>query len=143
MKLVVDASVALSWLFERTNLEESQCSNQVLLAMENYEALVPDLFHIEIANTLLVGERRKMVTEAKVIDYLNRLSELPIITDNVSPLRRRDFTLVLGREYNLTAYDATYLELALRTNAILATFDKELAEAMRRAGGAVFNEKPS
>jgi predicted nucleic acid-binding protein len=46
--------------------------------------------------------------------------------------------MALAREHGLTAYDATYLDLALRKNAVLATFDGKLAEAMRRAGGKVF-----
>lgn len=61
------------------------------------------------------------------------------MTDNIVPQSRREIVMALAREYALTAYDATYLDLALRTGATLATFDKKLAEAMRRAGGAVFS----
>ena len=101
---------------------------------------MPSLWHTEIANALLVGERRKIVTESQVFGYLNRLSALPIATDDETPLRRRDVVMALAREHKLTAYDATYLELALRTNAVLATFDVQLANAMRHAGGVVLGD---
>lgn len=140
MKLVVDASMALAWLFERNKKEEAKCAEQALLALSNTEVMVPPLWHTEIANALLVGERRKVVTEAQVIDYLNRLSQLPFITDDATPASRRDNVMALAREHGLTAYDATYLELALRTNATLASFDNKLVEAMNRAGGIVFSE---
>jgi predicted nucleic acid-binding protein len=138
MKFVVDASMALSWLFERTDPKEAKCADDMLLALAEGEAAVPSLWHTEIANALLVGERRRVITEAQVIDYLNRLSKLPMTTDDTAPENRRDLVMALAREHGLTAYDATYLDLALRTNTVLASFDKQLVEAMRRAGGAVF-----
>lgn len=142
MRMVVDASVALAWLFERNNKEEADCANQVLLVLADVEATVPSLWHIEITNALLVAERRKVVTEAQVMDYLNRLSKLPINTDDKTPESCRDIVIALAREHALTACDATYLELALRTNATLATFDRKLANAMHGAGGVLFLEYP-
>lgn len=138
MKLVLDASMALAWLFERQNKEEAQCAENALIAVTDCETIVPTLWHIEIANALLVGERRKVISEAQVIDYLNRLSKLPILTDDVAPANRRELVMGLAREYELTAYDATYLDLALRANAMLATFDKKLTQAMSQAGGKIF-----
>lgn len=140
MKFVIDASMTLAWLFERQKKEEALCADHVLLAMTEIETWVPPLWHIEITNALLVGERRKVVTEAQVIDYLNRLSGLPINTDNATPENRRDAVMALAREHGLTAYDATYLDLALRMNAVLATFDSKLADAMLKAGGIVFDK---
>ena len=140
MKFVLDASMALAWLFEREKANEADCAEQALLAIEHVEALVPALWHTELANALLVGERRRVVTEAQVIDYLSRLSLLPIITDDAVPASRRDLVMALAREHELSAYDATYLELALRTNRGMATFDDKLADAMRRAGGKVFGD---
>ncbi len=141
MKLVVDASMTLAWLFEREHAEEAECANRALLAMADAETSVPPLWHTEVANALLVGERRRVVNEAQVIDYLSRLSRLPIVTDDAAPASRRDLVMALAREHGLTAYDATYLDLALRTDSVLATFDGTLAEAMRRAGGTVFGDE--
>jgi predicted nucleic acid-binding protein len=138
MKCVLDASMALAWIFKRSNDEEAELAEKALTAMTELETMVPTLWHIEIANALLVAERRKIISEAQVIDYLNRLSKLPIFTDEVAFFHRRELVVSLAREHELTAYDATYLDLALRTNAILATFDMKLAKAMRQAGGSVF-----
>jgi predicted nucleic acid-binding protein len=138
MKLVLDASMALAWIFERQKKEEAKSAEKVLSAIIDTETIVPALWHTEIANALLVGERRKMISEARVVDYLNRLSKLPIQTDEASLLSRRELVMALAREHELTAYDATYLDLALRTNAVLATFDNKLSKAMQNAGGKIF-----
>ena len=140
MKLVLDASMALGWIFERPTKNEVLCADNVLQALPDIETYVPSLWHTEITNALLVGERRKIISEAQVIDYVNKLSHLPIVTDEVPVLSRREIVMALAREHALTTYDATYLDLALRNNAILATFDIKLANAMRRAGGAVFGD---
>jgi len=138
MILVIDASMALAWIFERENPAEADRANRVLESATETEMIVPPLWHTEVANALLVGERRKIVTEAQVIDFLARLDRLPIGTDDVLPAARRDQVMALARENGLTAYDAIYLDLALRTSASLATFDSKLLSAMRRVGGMVF-----
>ena len=84
MKLVIDASMALAWLFERQDKQEATCADNVLVALGDTEVLVPSLWHTEISNALLVGERRRVVTEAQIIDYLNRLSALPVTTDGAT-----------------------------------------------------------
>jgi predicted nucleic acid-binding protein len=140
MDLVVDASMTLAWLFIRSKSEEEKIADRALLALSDTEAFVPSLWHTEIANALLVGERRGVVTPVQVFEYLDRLSALPLVTDDIAPVNRRELVMALAREYKLTAYDATYLDLALRRNAVLATFDSQLAEAMRQAGGTVFGD---
>ena len=136
--LVVDASMALAWIFARKKPQELECADRALSAIVEMNAVVPSLWHTEIANALLVGERRKIITEAQTIDYLTRLARLPIEIDDAIPAARQEQVMALAREHGLTSYDATYLELALRLGATLATFDTKLAEAMRRAGGELF-----
>ena len=138
MTLVIDASVALAWIYAREKVTEAECADQVLQTIIEMATVVPPLWHIEIANALLVGERRKLITEAQTIDFLTRLSHLPINVDDATPAARQDQVMALAREHGLTSYDATYLDLALRTGAVLATFDVKLAEAMQRAGGELF-----
>lgn len=140
MNLVIDASSALAWLFERNKPTAVAIAERTLNALSTATTWVPPLWHIEIANALLVGERLCVVTEAQVIDYLSRLLQLLIVTDDIEPRARRDVVMLLAREHGLTANDATYLELALRTDAELATFDVPLANAMRRAGARVFGD---
>jgi predicted nucleic acid-binding protein len=138
MILVIDASMALAWIFERNKLVEAQCADRALQAITEMTAVVPSLWHTEIANALLVGERRKVITEAQTMDYLTRLAKLPINADDAVPATRQEQVMALAREYALTSYDATYLDLALRRGAVLATFDVKLAGAMQRAGGELF-----
>jgi predicted nucleic acid-binding protein len=141
MKLVLDASMALSWIFERADKKEATCSEEALAVLPHAEIYVPALWHTEITNALLVGERRKLITEAQAIDYLHKISHLPIVTDEILIANRREIIMALARKYGLTTYDATYLDLALRHEAILATFDLPLANAMTRAGGKVFGSE--
>ena len=65
---------------------------------------------------------------------------MAITLDDLSPASRQTRVLDLGRMHKLTAYDATYLELAMRRAATLATFDRKLADAARAAGGRVFGD---
>jgi len=138
MPLIIDASMALGWIFAREKPAEAECADRALQAITEMATVVPSLWHTEIANALLVGERRKITTEAQTIDYLTRLAHLPIVVDEATPASRQEQVMALAREYNLTAYDATYLDLALRMGAVLATFDGKLAGAMQRAGGELF-----
>lgn len=130
--------MALAWFFERNRADEAECANRLLTRLPALTVSVPVLWHTEIANALLVAERRGVASQAQVIDFLSRLAALPIHTDDVAVSSRRDLVMALAREHALTAYDATYLELALRRGAALATFDMKLANAMRAAGGLVF-----
>lgn len=130
----LDASVALSWIFERESPSERKRSSAALAALESAPAVVPALWQAEVLNGLLVGERRNFVTLAQSAEYLARLGQLPIVIDAVSPISRRDPVAELGRRYGLSAYDASYLELAIRTGGPLATFDRNLAKAAKAAG---------
>jgi predicted nucleic acid-binding protein len=65
---------------------------------------------------------------------------LPVVEDETPPFAVQSTVLILARTYKLTAYDATYLELVLRTGGELATFDGKLAEAARAAGVRVFGD---
>ena len=92
-----------------------------------------------MANALLVAVRRGVAKESEVTDYRQRLTRLPIMTDDIEVSARQEMIMALGRQFQLTAYDATYLELALRTGSTLATFDTRLAAAMRQAGGKIYD----
>ena len=83
-----------------------------------------------------------MVTPAQSLEYLARLGQLPIAVDAVTPISRRDSVIELARRYGVSAYDASYLELAIRTGGPLATFDRNLAKAAETAGIEV-TEPPS
>ena len=135
--LVIDSFIALSWLFQRVKADEVTLAEKALQALTADGAVVPTLWHTEIANGLLAAERRKVVTEAQTFDYLGRLSRLPIGTDDVPVPARREIVMSLAREYSLTARNATYLDLTLRFGARLASFDAALIAAVHGAGGEI------
>ena len=138
MSLVLDASAALAWIFERTDSAQAAQANRLLADLAKQTVWVPSLWYTEVANALLIGERRGVVKEAQLVDYLARLSRLPIQADDSPVASRQEAVIALGRQLKLTAYDANYLELALRNGARLATFDTKLATAMREVGGEVY-----
>ena len=140
MTLVLDASAALSWLLERKDTTEAALSGQALDVVRASGATVPALWYSEVANALLLAERQRVVTAEETADFLSSLLYWEIVQDSVLPAMCQAQIAHLGRVYKLTAYDATYLELAMRRAATLATFDRKLAEAARAAGVKVFGD---
>ena len=76
--MIVDSAIAIAWCFTDENDDYSQA---VLDALASEPAFVPDLWHLEVANTLLVGERRKRSTQAETATWLGFLAALPITVD--------------------------------------------------------------
>jgi predicted nucleic acid-binding protein len=129
--LVIDASIALAWCFRD---EQSGDVMALLDRVHDETAMVPPLWRVEVANALLMAERRRRVEQAEVERLIELLSELPIVVDDVSSGHDWSDTLLLARNDRLTLYDATYLELAMREGLPLATLDTDLAVAARRHG---------
>ena len=140
MELVLDASATLAWLVRRADAIEERLADEVLGVIQARGALVPLLWHPEVANGVLVAERRGGVSASTSAAFLDLVDALPIVEDKTRPFAVQATVLMLARAYNLTAYDATYLELVLRTGRALATFDRQLADAVRKAGGRVFGD---
>ncbi len=131
---VLDCSVALSWFFAD---EASDYADGIAAALADSSAVVPSLWHVEVANCLLVGERRRRCTEAQSNAFLQRLAALPISIVVPSPHNWSDIVSV-GRQHALSAYDAAYLELAMRRGLPLATLDTKLVAVAKSAGVATF-----
>lgn len=140
MTLVLDASMALAWLILRADATEAALANRAFVEVQSTGAQVPALWFAEVANTLLVFERAKRLVEADSTNYLAGLSLLAITADDLPCAIAQPRILSLGRKYNLSAYDSSYLELAMRRSAVLATFDRKLAQAARSAGVRVFGD---
>ena len=138
--LVLDASMALAWLIRRADQSEADLAIRAFSVVVHTGALIPSLWHAEITNTLLVFERARKLTEQDSTSFLNDLGRLELLEDEEPHKQLQGRLLDLGRRYGLTAYDAVYLELALRTGLPLATFDRQLAEAARKAGARVFGD---
>ena len=142
MKVVLDASMALAWHLNRVDPSEATLAALALDAVRADGATVPALWFPEVANALLMAERRRIRTVQETVRFESDLASLKIAVDTISPQILQSRALSLGRSSVLTAYDATYLELALRTGFSLATFDRQLAEAFRKLGGQVFGDQP-
>jgi predicted nucleic acid-binding protein len=110
----------------------------VVRRFPNLEVVVPAIWHLEVANALLMGERRKRSTRADTATWTAFLATLPIDVDNETPGRAWDEVLDLARAQNLTSYDAAYLELAIRRGLPLATLDDKLRMAAIAVGTAVY-----
>ncbi len=128
--LVVDCSVTAAWCLED---ETSPAAERVLERVIREGALVPALWAFEMSNVLVAAERRGRITAADAERAVELLRRLPIVLDppHAGTLAR---CRAVGREHGLTAYDAGYLDLALRRGLRLATFDGEFAAAARRSG---------
>jgi predicted nucleic acid-binding protein len=142
MDLILDASATLAWLIRRIDPVEDQLADEVLRYILLRDALVPALWFPEVANGVLVAERRGGVNNSTSSSFLAMVDTLPIIEDTTRPYAVQATVLMLARTYELSAYDATYLELAMRRAATLATFDRKLAAAARAAGVRVFGDAP-
>lgn len=140
MKIVLDASIALAWLVARADRTEAVLAERAFDKVNAYGAEVPAFWFAELANTLLVLERASKLTEQDATSYLADLSLLAIEQDGLSGATRQSRVLDLGRIHDLSAYQATYLELAMRQATVLATFDRKLADAARAAGVRVFGD---
>jgi predicted nucleic acid-binding protein len=130
-RFVLDGSVALAWLFHD---EQDPYADAIVAKLPAVEMLVPRLWHLEVANVLLVGERRGRCTAADVTTWLGYLSALPVVVDAETEARAWADTVALARRNDLTEYDAAYLELALRTRLPLATLDRKLKSAAVAVG---------
>jgi predicted nucleic acid-binding protein len=141
MNFVLDASVALLWLVPETNPAGAEYAGTALKALKESQALVPSLFALEAANVVAKIESKGVVTEADSQRFISLLGRLNIVTDQVTAAHGLGDTLNLARRYRLSAYDAAYLELALRTGLPLATLDAALAKAATSAGVHVFGAR--
>lgn len=128
---VVDASVALAWCFPD---EISAYADSVLLALEGQRVLVPGIWPLEITNALAVAERRKRLSPLEIRRFVELLGGLTIEQDSVAVAESVSSILPLAMEHQLSAYDASYLKLAIRHAAPLATLDVELQKAARKVG---------
>jgi predicted nucleic acid-binding protein len=140
LTLILDASMALAWLLHRRDLDEAELAGEALDVVRETGAIVPALWYSEVANALLLAERQRVITAQASASYLSSLSFWEIVQDPVPPALSQAQAIQLGRLFNLTAYDATYLELAMRRAGVLATFDRKLAAAARSAGVRVFGD---
>jgi predicted nucleic acid-binding protein len=125
-RIVVDASIAAGWL-----LPDEAASLDLMTQLDVYQAFVPSIFRVEVCNLLNMAVKRQRISLSAAIEQMELLSQLQIQTF-------ADFSaetvLNVAARNQLTAYDATYLVLALEMRAILGSRDKKLLAAARAEG---------
>jgi len=134
MNFVLDNSVVMRWFFGDGKPQELAYAGKVLDAMKGSSALVPVTWGLEVSNVLARAEAKELVTEARSEAFLEMLQGIDIVVDTATFSHALSDTLQLARRYRLSAYDASYLELALREGQSLATLDENLHKAMKKAG---------
>lgn len=129
--LVLDASVALSWLLAD---ESNDRADAVLERLETGSARVPQIWPLEVANGLWAAERSGRIREAQVQRGLEEMLALPIVVEVSETARIFGEVLRLARQHGLSLCDAAYLDLAGRLGLPLATLDQNLARAAQESG---------
>lgn len=127
---VLDASVALAWVFDD---EASPAADRVLERLEHEPAIAPAHWPLEVANALRTAERRGRLGVADLPRLRAMLTSLPI---EIVPVELSTAIGVLdsARKHELSAYDAAYLDLAYVRDIELATVDRRLRGACKTAG---------
>ena len=129
---VIDASVGFAWLHPAQATPETE---KLLEQVGNgAQVVVPALWFIEIANSLLVLQRRKKLTADERKSALETLGALNLTVDEESAREAFRKVSELAEKHGLTAYDAVYLELALRRKLPLASRDEALRQAAKHCG---------
>ena len=126
---VVDASVSAAWFLPDEATELTEAALQATATMDIW---VPALWLLEIGNLLLSAQRRKRIDDAKRRELVSAAAALRLRVDR-EPVSMVDLD-ALAAHHRLTAYDAAYLELALRRRLPLATLDTALLAALPGAG---------
>lgn len=138
-RFVVDNSVVMSWCFED---EENGYAEAVLESLEAGEAFVPAIWPLEVGNVLLVAERKKRLSQASVVRFLELLGGLPITVEQETPDRMLKEIVSLAREHRLSTYDASYLDLAMRLDLPLSTRDTFLVKAAKKCKVPAYEPGP-
>ncbi len=121
----------MAWCFED---EAAGYADRVLKKLATREAVVPAIWPLEVANVLRVGERRKRLTAADSSRFLTLLQGLPITIDVEATSRAFGDIMSVARNLTISAYDAAYVELAMREGLQLATLDDSLNKAASKNG---------
>ncbi|MCK5579966.1 MAG: type II toxin-antitoxin system VapC family toxin [Candidatus Omnitrophica bacterium] len=125
----------MSWCL---NEETVETSSKILKSIIKNEIVVPCLWVYEVTNTLTTSVRRNKLSVAETHHLINDIQLLPIEFDK--PTIEDMFSIFnIANEHKLSAYDAAYIELALRTNTPIASFDKDVIKVAKKLGIKIFN----
>lgn len=131
---VLDCSVTMAWAFDDEDVPRAAGMRDRL---DQDMAVVPAIWALEVGNALLMAERRKRISRAESLRFVELLRALPIDVDATPALGGLGSLLSLARQAGVSVYDAGYLDLAASHGLPLATLDKALERAARQIGVAL------
>lgn len=129
MPFVLDNSVVAGWFLED---QATPYTDAIAGRLEEDRAVVPALWQLEFANVLRTACKRNRIAAAQAQQVIEQICSLPIEIDRDTPGPAE--LLALALRYDLSSYDAAYLELALRLQLPVATKDCPLRHAAEAAG---------
>jgi predicted nucleic acid-binding protein len=141
MRFVLDNSVTMRWLFGDGSPSDQIYAKHVLTSITDGNVLVPGVWCLEVANVIARAESKYGLTEARSSKFIHALQQMHIQVDPDTYHHAMGDTLQLARRYNLSAYDASYLELSLREGLPIATLDEALQKAAKKTGVKRFTSK--
>lgn len=133
MDFVLDNSVSMRWLLETPKASDQKYAKKVLMSLSDVDSIVPNLWHLEVSNVLLGAEKRSDINTGESEGFLIQLENLPIYVDPLTANQAFSRIISIARNYKLSTYDASYLELAMREGVPLATLDSALKKAAKKA----------
>ncbi len=137
MDFVLDCSITMAWFFQD---EETSYTTAVRRSLgENAHAFVPSIWMFEVGNVFIISERRKRINEDKTALLLAQLKILPIHIEETPTFIITRNIMDIARKYQLSTYDAAYLELAIRKEIPISSLDKDLKKAAKKSGITIFH----
>jgi predicted nucleic acid-binding protein len=133
---VVDASIFGPLFFED---EEDALFAGLAQLLEEWDCLAPQHWRLELTNQIVVGLRRNRISQSDATLAIGSIAGFQIGIDEETHDRAGEI-FQLATRHRLTTYDAAYLELAIRENSALASYDRDLRAAARAEGVKVFPE---
>ena len=138
MSIVLDNSVTMRWCFGDGSSGDLDYAAKLARALRTETAEVPAIWGLEVANVLARAESTGKLPASMMSTFLSTLRKMRIHPDPETATHALTDTLSLARKYKLSAYDAAYLELAMRKQLPLATLDVDLRKAAKRADVTIF-----
>lgn len=131
MSFVIDCSITIAWVYDDERTEDVE---RVLDLVHGMGAVVPSIWRLEVANTLQQGVKRKRIDRRARAQALANLSKMQIAIDPQTDDFAWTDTMAIAERFDLTTYDASYLELASRKEFPMATLDGDLRTAAEKLG---------
>ena len=133
MNLVIDCSFIISSILpDELQLKVDKVYNEI--SNKLYNVYVPAIFYLECNNVLLSSLKNQRIMKNDYEKYIQLINNLPVTVDKFCSDSESLYSIGrIAQTYNLTSYDASYLELALRLEAKVATLDKVLTYSCKVA----------